>query len=84
MSAHLKCFECGREVPALPGYFTHMGDIKIRCTECADRAQAARPIVPLELVSPEKRQITLHKPRPRRPGLSDEALDALIGLPRAA
>jgi hypothetical protein len=84
MNARLRCFECGRDLPALPGYMTRMGDIKVRCSVCADKAQAARPVIPLEIVSTEKKQITLNKPRPRRPGLSDEALDAVIGLPRAA
>ncbi|HEY3266116.1 MAG TPA: hypothetical protein VGM37_04260 [Armatimonadota bacterium] len=68
----------------MPGYLQAMGDVKIRCYECAERHQANRPVMPLELVSPDRKQITIHKPRPRRPGLSDEALDALIGLPRAA
>ena len=84
MSAQLRCFECGRELPALPGYLSRMGDIKVRCLVCAEKAQALRPLIPLEVISPEKKQIALHKPRPRRVGLSDEALDALIGLPRAA
>lgn len=84
MSAQLKCFECGRELPALPRYLSSMGDIKVRCSVCAEKAQALRPMIPLELVSTERKQITVHKPRPRRPGLSEEALDALIGLPRAA
>ena len=84
MSARLRCFECGRELPAMPGYMTRLGDIRVRCSECSEKAQAARPQISLEIVSNEKKQITLHKPRPRKPGLSDEALDALIGLPRAA
>lgn len=84
MDARIKCFECGKQLPALPGYLQTIGAMKVRCNECAERQQASRPVVPLELVSTEKKQITLHKPRPRRPGLSDEALDALIGLPRAA
>jgi hypothetical protein len=80
----MKCFECGKEMSALPGYLSAMGDIKVRCAECTERYQASKPVIPLELVSKEKKQITLHKPRPRRKGLSDEALDAVIGLPRAA
>jgi hypothetical protein len=84
MSAQLRCFECGRELPALPGYLSRMGDVKVRCLVCAEKAQAMRPVIPLEMVSTEKKQITLHKPRPRHSGLSEEALDALIGLPRAA
>lgn len=85
MDARMKCFECGKDMPAMPGYLSRMGDVKMRCAECTERYQAARPVVPLELVSTEKKQLTLHKPRPRRnKGLSDEALDAVIGLPRAA
>ena len=84
MDARMKCFECGKDLPAMPGYLSRMGDVKVRCAECTERYQAARPVVPLELVSTEKKQLTLHKPRPRRKGLSDEALDAVIGLPRAA
>ena len=83
MDARMKCFECGKELPAVPEYL-QLGGIKMRCNDCADRHQASRPVIPLELVSPEKKQISLHRPRPRRPGISDEVLDAVIGLPRAA
>ncbi len=83
MDAQMKCFECGKRLPAVPEYLK-TGGIKMRCNDCAERHQASRPVVPLELVSPERKQISLHKPRPRRQGISDEALDAALGLPRAA
>lgn len=83
MDARMVCFECGKGLPAVPEYI-RLGGIRMRCAECAERHQAARPVVPLDLTTPQKKQITLNRSRPRRKGISDEVLDAVIGTPRAA
>lgn len=79
----MRCFECGKRLPAMPDYL-QAGGVKMRCNECAARWQANRPIVPLEMVKPDGKQISLSRGRFRRKGPTDEQIDAALGLPRAA
>ncbi|HOC32335.1 MAG: hypothetical protein GYA63_05060 [Armatimonadetes bacterium] len=57
----------------------------MRCTVCANRRQTAHAIIPLDVISGDRKQISLTKPRPRRSGeVSPELLDRLLGAPTSA
>ena len=84
MEGSLVCFECGKELSALPTYLGSLRQVRIRCAECALRAQLARPIPIMNLESGERKQTTISRPRTRPKGeLSPEAFDRLFGVTHA-
>ena len=85
MTTQVFCFECGRVLNGEPGYLGTLKGVKMRCTACANRRQTAHAIIPLDLMSGDRKQISLTKPRPRRSGeVSPELLDRLLGEPTSA
>lgn len=85
MEAHLRCFECGRDLSAMPAYLGSLPGMRIRCSDCAEKAQEARPVLPMELTSPASKQLTLQKPHVRRPKeVTDDVHNQIQGLPSAA
>ena len=85
MKTRVFCFECGRVLNGEPGYLGTLKGVKMRCTPCANRRQTAHAIIPLDVVSGDRKQISLTRPRPRRTGEgSQELLDRLLGAPTSA
>jgi len=79
------CFECGRALAGEPGYLGTLKGVKMRCTRCARCRQATRSIIPLDVAGGERKQISLTRSRPRRPGeVSPEVLDRLLGATTTA
>ena len=85
MNAQVVWFECGRVFCVQPAYLETLKGVKMRCTVCANRRQTAHAIIPLDVISGDRKQISLTKPRPRRSGeVSPELLDRLLGAPTSA
>jgi hypothetical protein len=81
----IHCFECGKDLTALPNYLGALPGMKMRCQECSERSQAERPVVTLEMLNQERHQMTISKPKIKRPReLGEEFYQKLVGLQRAA
>jgi DNA-directed RNA polymerase subunit RPC12/RpoP len=80
-----RCFECGKDLGAMPSYLGTMPGMKMRCQECAERSLVERPPVTLETLKEARTQMTISRQRVRKPKeLSEEFYKKLVGLQRAA